>query len=64
MRKHIFQEKDYLNYRYFYKRAYYLACIASGIKEAHNDEYTIDFVHQNNNHLQPIIVITPLQGIA
>lgn len=61
MPSHIFQEKDYLNYRYFQKRAYYLACIASGIEEAQEDEYAVDFAHQNDNHLQPIIAITFLQ---
>lgn len=51
-----------MNYRYFHKRAYYLACIASGIEEAHREEYAIGFAHQNDNHLQPIIVINLLQG--
>ena len=58
----MFQEKDYLNYRYFHKRAYYLACIASGIEEDHEDGYALDFAHQNDNHLQPIIILIPLQG--
>lgn len=51
-----------MNYRYFHKRAYYLACIASGIEEAHQKEYAINFTHQNDNHLQPIIVINLCQG--
>ena len=40
-----------------------MACIASGIDEAHQDEYALDFAHQNDNHLQPVLVIIPLQGI-
>ena len=32
--KHIFQEKDFLDFRYFHKRAYYLACIAASLQEA------------------------------
>lgn len=60
MPSHIFQEKDYLNYRYFHKRAYYLACIASGIEEAQGDDYAVAFAYQNDNHLQPIIIVTPL----
>ena len=32
--KRIFQEKDFLDFRYFHKRAYYLACIALGIQDA------------------------------
>ena len=63
MQKHIFQDKDYLNYRYFHKRAYYLACIASGIIEAQQDVYAVHFAYQNDNHLQPIIIVSPLQGV-
>ncbi|CAD6577034.1 MAG: hypothetical protein ASARMPRED_008105 [Alectoria sarmentosa] len=59
---HIFQDKDYLNYRYFHKRAYYLACIASGIIEAQQDVYAVHFAYQNDNHLQPIIIVSPLQA--
>ncbi|KAF2267649.1 pre-rRNA processing protein Utp22 [Lojkania enalia] len=59
MPKAIFQEKDYLNYRYFYKRAYYLACIAAGIKTSKRGAFSISFGYLNGNHLQPIIVIRP-----
>ena len=58
----IFQEKDYLNYRYFYKRAYYLACIAVGFKESELIDFSIDFALQNDNHLQPIIIIKSNQS--
>ncbi|KAM0798745.1 pre-rRNA processing protein-like protein Utp22 [Usnea florida] len=61
MPSHIFQEKDYLNFRYFHKRAYYLACIVSGIREAQENEYDVDYSYQNDNDLQPIVIITPLQ---
>lgn len=61
MPSHIFQDKDYLNYRYFHKRAYYLACIASGVIEAQEEVYAVEFAYQNENHLQPIIIISPLQ---
>ena len=60
--KSIFQEKDYLNYRYFYKRAYYLACIATGIEEADDCTYAVKFAYQNNSHLQPVIILEPGQG--
>ncbi len=59
--KSIFQEKDYLNYRYFHKRAYYLACIATGIEEAEDCTFAVKFAHQNDNHLQPVIVLDPGQ---
>ncbi|KAK4990871.1 U3 snoRNP protein [Elasticomyces elasticus] len=55
----LFQDKDYLNYRYFYKRAYYLACIAVGLKSATKDDIHIRFDYLNDNALQPIIVVQP-----
>lgn len=58
-RKHIFQDKDYLDYRYFHKRAYYLAYIAGGLNKAFAKRLSVRFSLQNDNHLQPIIVIDP-----
>ena len=55
----LFHEKDYLNYRYFHKRAYYLACIASGIDENSTCCYVLQYSYQNDNPLQPIIIVTP-----
>ena len=60
--KSIFQEKDYLNYRYFYKRAYFLACIATGIEEAEDCTFVVKFAYQNDSHLQPIIILDPGLG--
>jgi U3 small nucleolar RNA-associated protein 22 len=59
MPESIFQEKDYLNYRYFYKRAYYLACIVAGIQEAVNDDFSLNFEFLNGNTLHPILVAKP-----
>ena len=56
----IFQEKDYLNYRYFHKRAFFLAHIAKGIAIPTRKDFAIEYALQNDNHLQPIIVITPI----
>jgi len=58
----IFQDKDYLNYRYFHKRAYYLTCIANGIQETEDCTFAIDFAYQNDNDLQPVIIVKPGQG--
>ena len=58
----IFQEKDYLNYRYFYKRAYYLARIAVGIRASKDINFHVEFALQNDNHLQPIIMVTSNQN--
>ncbi|KAF2707452.1 Nrap protein [Pleomassaria siparia CBS 279.74] len=59
MPKSVFQEKDYLNYRYFYKRAYYLACLAAGIRECKDHIFKVSFDCLNGNQLQPVLVIHP-----
>lgn len=53
----ILQEKDYLNYRYFYKRAYYLSCIAAGLQETADENFKLQFEYLNGNSLQPILVM-------
>jgi U3 small nucleolar RNA-associated protein 22 len=60
MPRSIFQEKDYLNYRYFLKRAYYISCIASAIKSECNERFKMEFHYLNGNHLLPILVLQPL----
>lgn len=55
MPKSVFQEKDYLNYRYFYKRAYYLATIAAGLHTAMPD-LSLEYEFLNGNSLHPILV--------
>ncbi|OJD34643.1 pre-rrna processing protein utp22 [Diplodia corticola] len=52
----LFQEKDYLNNRYFYKRAYYLACVAAGINATKSHGFKLRFDYLNGNELHPIIV--------
>jgi U3 small nucleolar RNA-associated protein 22 len=58
----IFQEKDYLNYRYFYKRAYYLACIAAGIKKSTEHKFQLAFDCLSGNYLLPILVVRSTKG--
>ncbi|KAL8856921.1 MAG: hypothetical protein Q9178_006510 [Gyalolechia marmorata] len=55
----LFQASDYRDYRYFHKRAYYVACIASAIKRARVPTLDLSFAYQNDNPLQPIIVAQP-----
>jgi U3 small nucleolar RNA-associated protein 22 len=55
----ILQYKDYLNYRYFYKRAYYLACLAAGLQDRGIDEFEFCFNYLGGNSLQPILVVKP-----
>lgn len=59
MPKTLFQDKDYLNHRYFYKRAYYLACLAAGIKASKEHKFALSFDCLNGNQLQPILVVRP-----
>lgn len=58
----IFQEKDYLNYRYFYKRAYYLACLAAGLQDKVKGEFLLEFEYLHGNSLQPILIAKPTLG--
>ncbi|KAI1135469.1 Nrap protein [Hypoxylon sp. FL0543] len=55
----IFQEKDYLNMRYFYKRAYYLAYIASALRQTLGTSTEFVFDHLHGNQLLPILVARP-----
>ncbi|KAI5859905.1 Nrap protein [Durotheca rogersii] len=55
----ILQEKDYLNLRYFYKRAYYLACVAARFRRVLGDTIDLTFEHLHGNLLLPILVCRP-----
>lgn len=58
----IFQEKDYLNLRYFYKRAYYLAYVASGLRKEHGSSMDLTFDYLNGNPLLPVLVARSKQS--
>jgi U3 small nucleolar RNA-associated protein 22 len=58
----IFQEKDYLNYRYFYKRAYYLACIAAALQKDAQDKFSFKYGYLHGNSLLPILILKPTIG--
>lgn len=58
----IFHEKDYINYRYFHKKACYLAYLAAGIQASDDLGLGLKFGLQNDNHLQPILLIDPNSG--
>ncbi|KAJ5692086.1 hypothetical protein N7462_001509 [Penicillium macrosclerotiorum] len=56
----IFQEKDYVNYRYFHKRAYYVACLAAGIQETANAlGLDVKFGFQDGDSLRPLLLLEP-----
>ncbi|KAJ3034324.1 hypothetical protein HDU99_010718, partial [Rhizoclosmatium hyalinum] len=53
----LFQEKDHVNNRYFYKRSYYLAVIAAALRK--NPQFSnISFELLNKDPRRPIIVIS------
>jgi U3 small nucleolar RNA-associated protein 22 len=55
----ILQEKDYLDLRYFYKRAYYLAVVAATLRKELGGEAQLSFEHLNGNPLCPVLAIQP-----
>ncbi|KAJ5463567.1 Nrap protein [Penicillium sp. IBT 31633x] len=58
----LFQEKDYVNFRYFHKRAYYIACVAAGIQDIANTlGFDVKFSPQDGDSLRPIILLEPRQ---
>ncbi|OMJ17155.1 Nucleolar protein 6 [Smittium culicis] len=54
----LFTEKDYLNYRYFYKRSYYIGCLLSALND--NEELTstleFDYDYLRGDERLPVIV--------
>ncbi|PFH57223.1 hypothetical protein XA68_15342 [Ophiocordyceps unilateralis] len=61
MPRSLFQEKDYNNMRYFYRRAYYIAYIALHVRSQQQDSMTLGFELLNDNPLLPILVLRPRQ---
>jgi U3 small nucleolar RNA-associated protein 22 len=55
----LLQEKDYLDLRYFYKRAYFLAKIAASVKREYKDELQASFENLNGNMLLPVLSLRP-----
>ncbi|KAK6443652.1 U3 snoRNP protein [Oleoguttula sp. CCFEE 5521] len=59
MPSRLLQSKDYLNYRFFYKRAYYLACVAAALSGAHGEEYSVSYSSMHDDALLPVIQVRP-----
>lgn len=59
MPKDLFQEKDYLNLRYFYKRAYYLAVLSAALHSKPVSSATLAYEYAHGNRLLPILVFSP-----
>lgn len=62
MPKDLFESKDYLNYRYFYKRAFYLASLAAGIQTEKDLPIKMTYEYLHGDVLRPILVIAPVAG--
>lgn len=59
----MFQEKDYVNNRYFYKRACYLAALAYAIRKA-KIGLDIEFGMLNGDAHRPILLVKPSGGMC
>lgn len=57
----LFQAKDYLNYRYIHKRAFYLACLARELKvslEKLDPPMEMSYSYLNEDLLRPVLQLT------
>ena len=59
MPKSLFQDKDFQNMRYFYRRAYYIAYIAAHVRKELSDPMDSSFELLHDNPLLPILVLKP-----
>ncbi|KAF9584422.1 hypothetical protein BGW38_006511 [Lunasporangiospora selenospora] len=61
MPEELLQEKDHMNYRYFYKRAYYLAVLASAIqdKKSAMSKCKLEFATMDGDQRRPVLIIHP-----
>ncbi|KAL8874125.1 MAG: hypothetical protein Q9174_000495 [Haloplaca sp. 1 TL-2023] len=57
MPSYLFQANDYRDYRYFQKRAFYLACIADGLQRIKPSFPSLTFAYQDDNFLQPALLV-------
>lgn len=65
--KECWQKKDYLNYVYHRKRAFYLAYVAKKLQSFKDIVGSVQFSFFHGDHLKPILVLTPagkLQSIC
>ncbi|TWU78127.1 hypothetical protein ED733_007354 [Metarhizium rileyi] len=55
----MFQDKDYLSMRYFYRRAYFIAYIAAHVRNEMGDTMVLSFEFLHENPLLPVLVLKP-----
>ncbi|KAJ2843696.1 U3 snoRNP protein, partial [Coemansia brasiliensis] len=60
MPPHLFQERDHLNFRYFYKRAFFVAMVRVFLqKSAVHDAFDVDFDLLRSDTRLPVVVLRP-----
>ncbi|KAJ2751873.1 U3 snoRNP protein [Coemansia pectinata] len=61
----LFQERDYLNFRYFYKRAFYVAVLLIGLQQhsAISELFDVEFSCLRSDTRLPIVVLRPKSGV-
>lgn len=59
----LFQEKDYLNARFFHKRAFYLAAIAAALVDSKilKDDIEVSYASLNDNPRLTKLILSPLK---
>ncbi|KYK60698.1 pre-rRNA processing protein Utp22 [Drechmeria coniospora] len=64
MPRSLFQDKDFMDMRYYYRRAYYIAYIAASLrKEGMAESMDLTFECLNENPLLPLVVLRPKQAV-
>lgn len=64
LKQALFDVKDFMDYRYFHKKAYYVACMAAALRENTDCKFKLKFAYQNGNPLQPMIVAESSEGLS
>ena len=59
----LFQEKDYLNGRFFHKRAFYIATIAAAIKKDKSLNVDVSYHSPNDDPRLTSVVLTHRNGM-
>ncbi|KAJ2556923.1 U3 snoRNP protein [Coemansia sp. RSA 1933] len=60
----LFQDRDHLNYRYFYKRAFYVAVLLAGLQQSGlRDVFEMEIEHMHGDRRLPIIAMRPQKGV-
>lgn len=57
----LIQDKDYLNLRAFHKRAFYLARVSVGLKDALGSDFVLQYEFLDGLELLPVLRITPAE---